>query len=112
MSRSGSAGQKGMAHQRWLDDLRSRPRHEAARLIAQRYPHLSQEEIERRLGFLDASPRKPAQPEPPKLPREVAEARKAARLADVKKGRAARQQDALELRLAAEARKARLDRAR
>jgi len=112
MNRSNSAGPNGTAHQRWLDDLRSRTRQEAARLVAQRYPHLSQEEVERRLGFLDAPPPKPTKPAPPKLPPEVAEARKAARLADVKKGRAARQQDALELRLAAEARKARRDDAR
>lgn len=104
--------QKGAAHKVWLDDLRDLPRGEAARLIAERYPQLSEQEVQRRLQFLDASPPKPAKPEPVRLLREVADARKAARLAEVKKGRHARQKDALELRLAAEARKAGRDHSR
>lgn len=103
---------KGAGHKAWLDDLRRRPRAEAARLIAERYPQLSDEEVQRRLHFLDAPPPKPAKPEPVRLLREIADARKAARLAEVKKGRHARQKDALELRLAADARKARRDDAR
>ncbi len=47
---------KGADHSRWLDELRSRPRDEAARMIAERYPHLSDEEIQRRLPLLDAPP--------------------------------------------------------
>ena len=100
---------KGATHKAWLDDLRGRSREEAATLIAERYPQLSEQEVQRRLQFLDAPPPKPAKLEPVRLPREVAEARKAARLAEVKKNRHARQKDALELRLKAEARKARRD---
>lgn len=112
MNGSDSTGLKASNHREWVEDLRGRPRAEAARLIAERYPQLSDEEVQRRLRFLDAPPPKPVKPEPVKLLREIADARKAARLAEVKKGRPARQKDALELRLAAEARKARRDDAR
>lgn len=47
---------KGAAYQEWLDDLRNRPRNEAAGLIADKYPHLSDVEIQRRLRFLDGPP--------------------------------------------------------
>lgn len=100
---------KGAAHKAWLDDLRNRPREEAAKLVKLRHPDLTDEEVHRRLPFLDAAPVKPAKLEPVQLPKDVADARKAARKAAVKSGRLARQQHALELRLAAEARKARRD---
>lgn len=103
---------KGASHREWLEDLRNRPRDEAALLVAERYPELSGEEVERRLRLLDVPPSKSAKPDSVKLPRAVAEARKAARSAHVRKGRLARQKDAIELRLAAEARKARHDNAR
>ncbi len=54
MNRSGSAGQNGSRHRQWVKDLRSRPRDEAARLIAAQYPRLSAKEVEERLSLLDA----------------------------------------------------------
>lgn len=65
MTQSGSTGLKASDHRQWVKDLRSRPRAEAARLISERYPHLSAEEVEERLAVLDAPPppiKMPAQP--------------------------------------------------
>lgn len=47
---------KGEAHRAWLNDLRNRPRDEAAKLIAERLPHLREAELQRRLKYLDTPP--------------------------------------------------------
>lgn len=47
---------KASDHRQWVKDLRSRARADAARLIAERYPHLSAEEVQERLAVLDAPP--------------------------------------------------------
>lgn len=100
---------KGVAHKAWLDDLRSRPRAEATRLTAEKYPHLPCEEIERRLSLLDAAPATPAKQAPVQLPQDVAEVRKVARKAAMKSGRPARQQHELARKLKAATRKAKRD---
>lgn len=112
MNRTGSTGLEASNHRQWVKDLRNRPRDDAARLVAGRYPHLSGEEVQRRLSFLDAPPTRPAKLVPVQLPKEVADARKAARKAAVKSGRPARQQHELERKLAAATRKARHDETR
>jgi len=56
MNRTGSTGLEASNHRQWVKDLRNRPRDDAARLVAGRYPHLSDEEVQERLAVLHAPP--------------------------------------------------------
>ena len=66
---------KGADHKAWLDDLRSRPRDEAAGLIAEKYPRLTEAEIQRRLKFLDSPPAPSIKANPAPLTKRVKKAR-------------------------------------
>lgn len=99
---------KGADHSRWLDELRSRPRDEAARMIAERYPHLSDEEIQRRLPLLDAPP--PPIKTEPKPSKRVVRARAALSRAIARaRNLLPKQQDDLSKKLVAKLEEARFD---
>ncbi|WP_396594362.1 hypothetical protein [Brevundimonas sp. R86498] len=101
---------KRTAHREWLNDLRSRPREEAAKLIADRFPKWSEAEIQRGLKYLESPPpsaRKIANP--PLTKRVKTERAKLSKAIARARNLPARYQDELSRKLLAKAEGGQLD---